>query len=89
MGSRRWTENARRRVKEAVRLFGIRVECMRCGWQGRHPHETEQPTGLPPEAEHRLRHARCPKCSAVWLRSRAWCERYPDLALAERRSAAR
>lgn len=85
MRGSRWTENARRRARQAVELFGLKVECMRCGWQGRHPHETLHPTGLPSEVANRVRNARCPNCNAVHMRAVWWTKRYPSLALAERR----
>jgi ribosomal protein S27E len=48
-------ERRKLRVRTMLERFGLRVECLNCGWNGRHFSKEQG----------RLRDRRCPECESV------------------------
>ncbi len=57
-------------VRQLVALYGLKVECLMCGAEGRHR----------PETQGRLRARRCPRCGRRSLRTSYWVRRHPGAA---------
>lgn len=68
---------------DRIARYGIRVQCLMCGWEGRHNKQGNHRKTIDGFPTIRLRERMCDSCGLKRLRPLWWIEKYPTKAHAE------